>query len=211
MARLPKPCSIQDCDKRQHALGMCSGHYNRFLRHGDALGGSYARDHSYDSCQVDGCERVLYAKGMCHSHYAQRWRGQPVRSVATRVPLAGLTCTVDGCDRPQHSKDLCKRHYSLAWTRANPQNVAVAGYRRRARLLSRTLPYTQEQLISKLNYWGNRCWMCGTPASSVDHIKPISKGGYDCLANFRPACRSCNSRKKDRWSGVNHLSDFLRP
>jgi 5-methylcytosine-specific restriction endonuclease McrA len=47
------------------------------------------------------------------------------------------------------------------------------------------------------------CAYCGTrPATSVDHIHPVSKGGlmWDC-ANHAPACGKCNSAKKDRvWS-----------
>ena len=47
------------------------------------------------------------------------------------------------------------------------------------------------------------CAYCGLrPATSVDHILPLSKGGmmWDC-ANHAPACRTCNSKKKDKtWS-----------
>jgi 5-methylcytosine-specific restriction endonuclease McrA len=39
-----------------------------------------------------------------------------------------------------------------------------------------------------------------TPGTyQLDHVKPINKGGMDCLSNIRPACESCNKSKQDRW------------
>lgn len=42
---------------------------------------------------------------------------------------------------------------------------------------------------------GRVCWICGGPASTVDHVMPRSKGGDDSDGNLRPACHSCNSRR----------------
>ncbi len=37
---------------------------------------------------------------------------------------------------------------------------------------------------------------------TVDHVVPLSRGGAHSMANVVPACRSCNSAKRDRdWSG----------
>lgn len=75
--------------------------------------------------------------------------------------------------------------------------------RRRARKLGgKTVPYTREQVDTKISYWGGRCWICKQVIAGLihmDHVKPLAKGGMDCLANVRPACGSCNSRKNDRW------------
>jgi 5-methylcytosine-specific restriction endonuclease McrA len=38
---------------------------------------------------------------------------------------------------------------------------------------------------------------CGTPATSLDHIWPVAKGGKSMPGNLVPACGSCNSRKRD--------------
>lgn len=54
------------------------------------------------------------------------------------------------------------------------------------------------------------CPVCGEPFTcsfntvntsnpSIDHIKPISKGGTHHPSNLRVICRSCNSRKKDKY------------
>jgi 5-methylcytosine-specific restriction endonuclease McrA len=52
--------------------------------------------------------------------------------------------------------------------------------------------------------------MCGGPATSIDHVKPLSKGGQNLLANLRPACISCNARKGGKWYGPHALSRFRR-
>ena len=79
---------------------------------------------------------------------------------------------------------------------------------RRAHMRASSLPFTLEQRRSKFAYWGNRCWMCNAPATTLDHVKPIVAGGPHILANFRPACRSCNSSKGGRWFGVTGLEQF---
>lgn len=41
------------------------------------------------------------------------------------------------------------------------------------------------------------CDYCGFPASEVDHIVPVSRGGGIDLENLTAACRECNSEKTD--------------
>jgi 5-methylcytosine-specific restriction endonuclease McrA len=59
--------------------------------------------------------------------------------------------------------------------------------------------FTKEQLRQKMEYWGNRCWMCNGPFEEVDHVKPIARGGPEILANQRPACKPCNYSKRAKW------------
>lgn len=40
------------------------------------------------------------------------------------------------------------------------------------------------------------CELCHrAPATTADHITPISRGGTSALTNLRPACATCNSRR----------------
>jgi 5-methylcytosine-specific restriction endonuclease McrA len=41
------------------------------------------------------------------------------------------------------------------------------------------------------------CFYCGRPATTADHVVPVSKGGGSA-ANLVPACKPCNSRKGNR-------------
>lgn len=47
---------------------------------------------------------------------------------------------------------------------------------------------------------GNKCRYCGAidPSLAIDHVIPFSRGGTKDLGNLVAACKSCNSRKKDR-------------
>ena len=55
-----------------------------------------------------------------------------------------------------------------------------------------------------------RCYYCGslTPAIdlTMDHIVPLSRGGKTTKGNVVPACKSCNSKKKNQllmeWEGL---------
>jgi hypothetical protein len=42
------------------------------------------------------------------------------------------------------------------------------------------------------------CVICGKPSDTIDHIKPLSKGGTNDLNNLQPLCHWCNSKKADR-------------
>ena len=83
------------------------------------------------------------------------------------------------------------------------ENAAQANLSRRAYAARKkgamSVPYTLVQLTARLSMFGFRCWMCGAPATTVDHVKPLIAGGYDCLSNLRPACKSCNCSKRGTW------------
>lgn len=43
------------------------------------------------------------------------------------------------------------------------------------------------------------CVLCGIePATTVDHIQPVSLGIDNSLSNMRPACQRCNSSRGNR-------------
>lgn len=86
------------------------------------------------------------------------------------------------------------------WIEANREVRREHGRRRAAwQKAGIAAPFTLEQLQQKWAYWDDRCWMCGEPATTIDHVKPLSKGGRDVLANLRPACRKCNCSKGSKW------------
>lgn len=44
----------------------------------------------------------------------------------------------------------------------------------------------------------HRCFYCGEPATTVDHLQPISRGGTDNPENLVASCSGCNGAKGDR-------------
>lgn len=57
-----------------------------------------------------------------------------------------------------------------------------------------------EAIHGRVALYGHRCWLCGMPYDAIDHVKPLAAGGSHMVANLRPICRRCNSKKRDRWS-----------
>lgn len=103
------------------------------------------------------------------------------------------------------------RRRTIEWRRANPGRAKVQDLLRHRRLREAgRIPFTQSQLEARIAFFGDRCWMCRGPWQHLDHVKPVALGGMTTLANLRPACSSCNSRKRARWYGVSELHRFTR-
>lgn len=95
-----------------------------------------------------------------------------------------------------------------AWDAANPERFREyrrlknqrASARRRIRMAEAVvIAFTQAQFEARWAYYAGKCWICGGEATEADHVKPIAKGGSHMLCNIRPACRSCNACKSDKW------------
>ena len=63
-----------------------------------------------------------------------------------------------------------------------------------------TSNFTLSQWLEVLEEFGHRCayCLCGDQKLTMDHVIPVAKGGEHVRENIVPACKSCNSRKKDR-------------
>lgn len=98
----------------------------------------------------------------------------------------GLSHQCKGCSRQYYEAN--KGHYQR---RRYIYQAAPGGI---------VLDFTADQRTARFALWGGRCWICGIAgATEVDHVKPISKGGSHCLANLRPICKKCNTRKRNVW------------
>lgn len=79
------------------------------------------------------------------------------------------------------------------------------GHRRRA--ATRGGPGAME-IAARVAYFGNACWICNRQGEAIDHVKPLAKGGPHLASNLRPICNVCNSRKRDRWLGVERIAEL---
>ena len=57
-----RPCSVDGCETKHHARGLCWMHYNRQRQASPA-----------PECSIDGCDKRAYKRGWCAMHY-KRWR-----------------------------------------------------------------------------------------------------------------------------------------
>ena len=73
-------------------------------------------------------------------------------------------------------------------------------YRRVAASIHITNPTVRKRIFDKC---GHECSHCGATGDlSIDHIHPVSKGGGDEDDNLQVLCRSCNSKKSNKFPEV---------
>lgn len=65
-------------------------------------------------------------------------------------------------------------------------------------LRRRGVPYSADALDWIASLVDPACHYCDEPATEIDHLTPISRGGTGDLENLAPACRSCNASKGDK-------------
>ena len=87
-----------------------------------------------------------------------------------------------------------------AWRLANPDKVKILSERRRAHKAKAPVnDFTVDEWKTMKAHYGHRCVYCGKQQKNLtqDHITPLSKGGSHTKANIVPACKSCNSKKRE--------------
>lgn len=58
---------------------------------------------------------------------------------------------------------------------------------------------------------GSRCGYCASPATTIDHVVPRSRGGADSWENLVACCLRCNNAKGDRTPGEMGWTLRLKP
>jgi 5-methylcytosine-specific restriction endonuclease McrA len=96
------------------------------------------------------------------------------------------------------------------WDRRHPEKRAEYLRRERQVRPERTRQYNRQRWARRANAggvirdadwrrlvdrFGGRCAYCERPATSQDHVVPLSRGGRHTIGNVVPACGSCNSSK----------------
>ncbi len=112
-----------------------------------------------------------------------------------------------------------ERLRGAAWYRANTARALAKAHRRRARLRDACSPgvapdewaaVCEEFTVDGTVY----CAYCEKPATQIDHVLAIVRGGLDSPENVVPACRSCNASKCSKlllwqWIGKGVRSAYL--
>lgn len=115
------------------------------------------------------------------------WRSGVIRTVSNQ--------DVVRCDRCNFA---CYNAPRSETGRGDPadEKKREARKRRKKREEQATGSHTQDQWMSRRDYYNNRCVYCGTKDDiTKDHRIPLERGGANWPSNLKPACRSCNSSK----------------
>jgi len=106
---------------------------------------------------------------------------------------------------PEQRKEWDKRYreknseYCRQYRKQNAEKINLLNVQRRARLRNTEVTLTEEQWQIIKNMFKQKCVYCGkrTRRLTKDHVIPLSQGGALTLSNIVPACKSCNSKKRD--------------
>jgi 5-methylcytosine-specific restriction endonuclease McrA len=183
-------CEYPGCGRPHAAQGWCAYHFRLVVTEGrDPLD---VRPYGRSACSVQDCDAEHYCQDLCKLHY-QRWlrTGDPGGLDLQVARYNGAPCGVRGCVASAQAQGMCVTHYVIFYSqpkrRAQKREAAGADY------------FSPEASRARCEYYDYRCWVCGAPATAMDHVKPPSKGGSQFPANLRPACLHCNAIKGDRW------------
>lgn len=94
--------------------------------------------------------------------------------------------------RNHKDKVLERKHH---WNQANKLRLCLYQHARRTRERNARGAATPTQIEARIALYGARCWRCDAPFQALDHVIPLTKGGTNWPANFRPICKPCNSSK----------------
>lgn len=137
-------------------------------------------------CDSPKIERSAWCRAHHNAERRRRWREQHPESREHHRAVQRRY----RANRDRETRDRGNA-YLRRWRRDHPASVLNSHARRRISPGAQYVPVTEAQLAGKLAHWGG-CWICGGPADSWDHVKPLALGGPHLLANLRPACRLDN-------------------
>lgn len=110
--RVQKVCTVEGCDKKHKARGLCAPHYKELRRT------------EVPPCTMEDCDRPSTAKGLCSAHYKRllSWGDPSVVKKVGKYP-DDAACGVDGCTDVVESMGLCNRHYQRLRKHGDPNVV----------------------------------------------------------------------------------------
>ena len=114
----------------------------------------------------------------------------------SRTNISGITGKCVACTgkRAYELHRVSRIARSAKYSKAHPEYMRAVQGRRRERMKAKT-PATAAQIRDLFTMWEHSCGYCGAHADTLDHIRPLSRGGAHEIGNLVPACRPCNLSK----------------
>jgi len=181
--------------------------HSYYERHRDAIGQAtraYTKSHPDMQARAQNTYRQAHLEvyRRAQQDYKNRF---PERVRATVRRYRAKPMSQEAMSQSRRLWYVANRTHALAYARADTQTergrlVKIAtDHRRRARQQAAPGWTSTTQLAGRIALYGGLCWICHVPATTIDHVIPLARGGSNWPANLRPACRGCNSSKGARW------------
>lgn len=107
-----RKCSVEGCEGKYIAKGLCHGHYER-QRRGQPLGGPVRPYDAERGCRVEGCDGRHREGGYCEFHAQRVRKGVPLDAPKKEQVSrkANPICRYEDCGRETAAAGLCRTHY----------------------------------------------------------------------------------------------------
>lgn len=216
-----RTCSVEGCDGRYLARGLCSKHYQRLRNSEDFT--PQPKPDPERPCSADGCTNYGHLKGMCTKHYHRMRRHG---TTDDSVPKAAAECSVEGCTDFVRARGLCAMHVGR-WYRTGSTDPGPIDPFKRCGQCERLLPreqfpntkrrvcedcwplYRQEQLAKQMQprlgkkfrhtvttliaAQGNRCAICGCLGEDAPRKRLVLDHDHATGRIRAMLCLQCNS------------------
>lgn len=134
---------------------------------------------------------VRFCSKRCSENY---WANEYARRKRPIVHRKCLACSVDIPPEANLRRKYCSK--TCAGRKRSAEVIFRYVNARRARLVGASAKPLPKRILRRLR--SARCAYCGGPGGTVDHVVPLNRGGQHAEGNLVPACRSCNSSKRDK-------------
>jgi len=204
-------CTVHACARKHHANGMCLVHYTH--HRSDTL-----------SCPVPGCTNRIGCMRYCAKHQRNvklfgtpdapplHGPGRPCGYCSTLMAFGRSThCGAEPCRLAYNAKRMRELNVKVrerTGTSLFAQHNRKYGgnHRQRARHHGVAYEPINRMTVFERDRW--TCQLCLEPVDrtlkfphplspSIDHVRPMAKGGGHVLANVQCTHFICNSRKSD--------------
>lgn len=191
-----KTCTLDGCELKHLAKGLCRKHYNE----------QDPKRHAKVPVVCDCCGVVTEKHPT--NRYGARYCSYLCRDFTKFGPLS---CRLPVKREPKRKLQtwqrqcawcgeafVTRRGYQIHCTKRCSHKAGKA--RRRAREAGAGGTYTWAEVIGLFLMFDRRCAYCEQPIvgqPDPDHVVALSRGGSNSLTNILPCCQLCNSDKRD--------------
>ena len=223
-----KTCTVDDCENKLQAKGLCNSHYTRWRMHGDYNVTPRHNPLNTDTHKVCGTCRELLPRA---DYYRSSRTKDGLRASCKPCTNASNVSSYErnkgkvlerqriSRSTPEHQARL--REYLEHYLPANRDKYAERSAKRRALMRDALVDegITVKALRAK---HGDECMFCGVTMlfngqakgnlnprlATIEHLQPLSRGGKHSWDNTTLCCHRCNTSKNNKT--VDEFMQYMR-